>query len=82
MPGLVMQLVRATSHLGAACEPLFVDFVTQYDASVGVGEYYNRPNLTADLVGLGFLPPQATSNLPGGAVTTIAAATPWPALVG
>ncbi|WP_297545681.1 hypothetical protein [Amycolatopsis sp.] len=60
---------------------MFIDFVTQYDASVGGGEYHNYPNPTADLVGLGFLPPQATSNPPGGAVTTITAATPLPALV-
>jgi hypothetical protein len=46
MPGLAVQLVQAHIAPRRSRELLFIDFVTQYDASVGVGEYYNYPNLT------------------------------------
>jgi hypothetical protein len=59
MPGLAVQLVHATSHLGAARGPLFADFVARCETSAGAGEYYAYPDLKAALGNLGLLPPAA-----------------------
>lgn len=42
-PGLAVQLVYATAHLGAARGPLFADFVAKCGASAGEGVYYSYP---------------------------------------
>ncbi|MGW4528890.1 hypothetical protein [Amycolatopsis sp. NPDC004378] len=60
MPGLAVQLVHATAHLGAARGPLFADFVAKCEAAAGTGEYYSYPDLKSALHSLGLLPPLAT----------------------
>jgi hypothetical protein len=63
MPGLAVQLVHATTHLGAVRGPLFTDFVTKCETAAGVGEYYSYPDLKTALHSLGLLPSVAA--LPG-----------------
>ncbi len=60
MPGLAVQLVHATAHLGTARGPLFTDFVTKCEVSAGVGEYYSYPDVKTTLSNLGLLAPSAT----------------------
>lgn len=54
MPGLAVQLVLATAHLGVARGPLFADFAAKCEASAGEGDYYSYPEVkaTLDKVGL------------------------------
>lgn len=60
MPGLAVQLVHATAHLGTARGALFADFVAKNEDVTGPGEYYSYPDLKTVLRTLGFLPPATT----------------------
>lgn len=62
MPGLAVQLVYATTHLGAARGPLFVDFAAKCEEAAGVGEYYSYPGVKSALRSLGLLPSTATTS--------------------
>ncbi|GAB3161959.1 hypothetical protein GCM10027258_80010 [Amycolatopsis stemonae] len=60
MPGLAVQLLHATAHLGVARGPLFSDFVAKCEFAAGEGEYYSYPDLKSALRNLGLLAPAAT----------------------
>ncbi|WIV60727.1 hypothetical protein [Amycolatopsis nalaikhensis] len=57
MPGLAVQLVHATAHLGAARGPLFSEFVAKCEAVPGEIEQYNYPELKSALYTLELVPP-------------------------
>lgn len=63
MPGLAVQLVHATAHLGVARGPLFADFAAKCEASAGSGDYYSYPELkvTFDKIGLNSPPAMMSS---------------------